>query len=360
VIGNESSTGGGTNAHCTAAPCGGITDGFHIRVRYPVESGRIVLRTDTNWDENVEACEVSQDGTLFEFALPPGPAYTYFKPVLVGNGDVRWAIGPNYLAVQRSPVAVETFPTFHEDAHCSACDLRHIRSDETDSTHGYRVFYPPGYDENPFKRYPVLYMQDGQNLFFPDEAFQGNHWRVTETLSLLTDMNAIRRVIVVGVYPNDRMEDYTYPGYEAYGRFLVHTLKPAVDHEFRTLGDSSHTAVMGSSLGGVVSFYLAWEWPAVFGMAGCMSSTFGWRDDLRERVSSESPRDVRFYLDSGWPGDNYEVTRDMHARLLDRGYRQGEDVLYFGFPEALHNERYWAMRSHLPYQFFYGRWRSQQ
>jgi pimeloyl-ACP methyl ester carboxylesterase len=112
---------------------------------------------------------------------------------------------------------------------------------------------------------------------------------------------------------------------------------------------------MGSSLGGVVSFYLAWEWPQIFGMAACLSSTFGFRDDLRERVASEPRRDLRLYLDSGWPRDNYEATRNMRALLLRRGYREGEDLLYLGFPEALHNEAHWAMRAHVPFQFLFGR-----
>ncbi len=328
---------------------------FQVRVRYPVEAGRIVLRTDADWGRNVEAREISDDATSYDFALSSTHPYVYFKPLLLRNGGTRWSVGQNYLVVSHAEGREEVFPTFYEDAKCSACELRELQSPELGVTHAYRVFYPPGYDENPLECYPVLYMQDGQNLFFPMEAFQGSHWRVGETLSLLTDMNAIRRVIVVGIYPNNRMDDYTMPGYEAYGRFLVETLKPAVDGEFRTLTDAAHTAVMGSSLGGVVSFYLAWQWPHVFGMAGCMSSTFGWRDDLRERVTAEPARDVRLYIDSGWPGDNYEVTRDMHARLCERAYRTGDNLLYFAFPEALHNERSWAMRSHIPYQFFFRR-----
>jgi len=112
---------------------------------------------------------------------------------------------------------------------------------------------------------------------------------------------------------------------------------------------------MGSSLGGVVSFYLAWQHPEVFGMAASLSSTFGWRDDLKDRVAEEPRRNVRFYLDSGWPQDNYEATRDMRALLVRKGYREGRDLFYLGFPEALHNEAHWAMRCHVPFQFFFGK-----
>src|SRR6187399_2125611 len=78
-------------------------------------------------------------------------------------------------------------------------------------------------------------------------------------------------------------------------------------------------SMWGSSLGGVVSFYSAWEYPGVFGGAVCMSSTFPYKDDLIERVLSEPTRDARFYLDSGWPNDNYEVTTEMALALVSRG-----------------------------------------
>ncbi len=97
------------------------------------------------------------------------------------------------------------------------------------------------------------------------------------------------------------------------------------------------------------------DYPQVFGMAASMSGTFGYQDDLAERVTSEIQRDLRLYLDSGWPRDNYEVTRDMRARLVRRGFREGSDLLYLAFPQALHNETSWAMRAHIPFQFFFGK-----
>ncbi len=221
---------------------------------------------------------------------------------------------------QREPRAV--YPYFKADNRCSACDLRELASPH--GRYDYRIFYPPGYDENVLKRYPVIYMQDGQNLFFPGEAFQGHHWRIAETLSLLDSMNLVDKVIVVGVYPNAREENYTRPGYEFYGRFLAEALKPEIDRCFRTLPGPATTAIMGSSLGGVVSFYLAWQYPELFGMAACLSSTFGWRDNLKERVSDEPRRHLRLYIDSGWPRDNYESNRDMRALLVRRGFREGD------------------------------------
>jgi enterochelin esterase-like enzyme len=167
-------------------------------------------------------------------------------------------------------------------------------------------------------------------------------------------MNAVRQVIVVGLYAEDRETAYTLPGYHDYGRRLVEAVKPTIDREYRTLPEPGCTAVMGSSLGGVVSLHLAWQYPHVFGMAACLSSTFGWRDDLRERIGTEARRRIRICLDSGWPGDNYEATRAMHALLRGRGYRDGRDLEHLAFPQARHDAGQWALRAHIPFQQFFG------
>jgi predicted alpha/beta superfamily hydrolase len=312
----------------------------------------MVLRTESDWERNLEP--VDAGASRFDFEVSPESPFFYFKPVILEEEKhPRWAVGENYLGLSSQESPREIYPYFEPDQKCSACDLRELASPF--GRFDYRVFYPPGYQENLLKRYPVLYMQDGQNLFFPDEAFQGRHWKIAETLGLLDAMNLVDKVLVVGIYPNAREENYTKPGYETYGRFLVEALKPEIDRSFRTLAGPERTAVMGSSLGGVVSFYLAWQWPEVFGMTACLSSTFGFRDDLRERVASEPRRDLKLYLDSGWPKDNFEATRNMRALLLSRGYRECEDLLYLGFPEGLHNESHWAMRAHVPFQYLFGR-----
>jgi predicted alpha/beta superfamily hydrolase len=154
---------------------------------------------------------------------------------------------------------------------------------------------------------------------------------------------------------HDRMVEYTQPGYEAYARAVVDELKPRVDRELLTLTAADETGVMGSSLGGVAAFYMAWQYPHVFGFAGCLSSTFAHADDLIERVLTEERRDVRFYLDSGWPGDNYEVTLAVAMALVARGAVLGKDVVHLSYPLAGHDEAAWASRLHIPVQFFTGK-----
>jgi hypothetical protein len=85
-----------------------------------------------------------------------------------------------------------------------------------------------------------------------------------------------------------------------------------------------------------------------------MSSTFSHKDNLIDRVLAEPQRDIGFYLDSGWPGDNYEVTVGMAMALVSRGWRYGHNLFHLAFPMAEHNEKAWGMRLYLPLQFLNG------
>src|SRR5438128_7736660 len=342
-----------------------------IRVVYPADGRRIALRTEHDWDTNIDAigqnsravagiddpghANDSRSGGAWEFLIETERPYFYFKPVLLREDGTQWSRGENFLVVATSGAPIEVHPYFRDETHCSVCELMPPLASASGREHRFRVFLPPGYYENTLKKYPVIYMHDGHNLFFKEEAFVGNTWRTDEVLGMLDKMNAIEEVIVVGIHPNDRMTEYTSPGYEDYGRFIVETLKPLIDTKYRTLAGSSNTAVMGSSLGGVVSFYLGWQWPDVFGKVACLSSTFAYRDNLLERVFAAPKRKLRIYLDSGWPADNYEPTRSMRDRLIWKGYRPGTELVYLAFPEAKHDENAWPARSAIPFQLLLGK-----
>jgi predicted alpha/beta superfamily hydrolase len=322
-----------------------------LRVRYPAGQGRMVLRTELDWDHDLEPVEVSDDAETSTFALEARKPFLYFKPCLrADDGSLRWAVGPNLLVLMTTAGAGEVFPYFDGSVAGSFTPVIERDSAILGRKHLVRVYLPPGYHQNPLRRFPVLYMQDGKNLFFPDEAFGGHDWEVDAVLQLLDAMNAVDRAVVVGIYSGDRMGEYTKPGYEAYARSVVQEVKPEVDRRIRVLGGPRETGVIGSSLGGVVSFYMAWEHPEVFGSAACMSSTFSHKDDLIERVLSEPKHAARFYLDSGWPGDNYEVTLAMAMALESRDYKVREDFLHLAFPLEEHDEQAWGRRLHIPLQ----------
>jgi predicted alpha/beta superfamily hydrolase len=318
-------------------------------VRYParIEEDRISLYTSLDWDQRLEPVTIDDAWTTWVFDLGQQPAPVHFKAVRTRAGASTWMAGSNKVAW---PGRRDVYPHFDGGERGQLTD-RFQLGERT-----LRVYLPAGYGENTLKRYPTLYMHDGSNLFLPEEAFTGVEWKIDQALDILDAMNLADKVVVVALYanPSRREIEYTEPGWEAYAEELVGTIKPAIDGRYRTREGPSSTAVMGSSLGGVVSLYLAWSRPEVFGMCACTSSSFGLRDQLLARVCAEKPPPIRVWLDSGWPGDNFEATREIRDALLAGGMMPGRDVLHLAFPGAEHHERSWAERAPLPLQFLFG------
>jgi len=333
--------------------------GFVIRVFYPERLEDLVLRTELDWDDDIRPERIDPAEKRADFLLDSERSYLEYKPCLRGADGLAWSMGTNKLAL-RAANPTDVYPYFHSGLRGRISARVALPSHVLGRELSLRVYLPAGYDENRLKRYPVLYMQDGQNLFFPEEAFLGREWQVDETLDRLDEMSVIDQVIVVGVDSADRQRDYTEPGVERYGRALLEEVLPWIDEELRTLDGPRHTAILGSSLGGVAAFYAGWRWPAVFGMAGCLSSTFGYRDDLLARVRREGRagrEGLRLYLDSGWPADNYEATLSMAAALIEAGFVLGRDLVHLAYPLARHDERSWSSRVHVPLQLFSGKLR---
>jgi predicted alpha/beta superfamily hydrolase len=316
----------------------------------------MVLRTENDWERDLDPIAVSADGSTTTFELEARRPFLYLKPCLVTrDGGVRWAVGPNWLSPMTTDHVADVYPHFDGTQHGSLSEPLEFDSTILGRRHRIRVYLPPGYAENTEQRYPVLYMQDGNNLFFPEEAFAGREWKVDKSLQLLDSTSLVERLLVVGIHSGEREHEYTKPGYEAYARSVVEEVRPVIARELRILDSPRETTVLGSSLGGVVSFYMAWQYPHIFGYAACMSSTFSYRDDLIERVLAEPMSTAKFYLDSGWPHDNYEVTLAMAMAFVERGYRVREDFLHLVFPLDLHDEDSWGRRLHLPLQLSLGK-----
>ncbi|MDQ7825060.1 MAG: alpha/beta hydrolase-fold protein [Candidatus Eremiobacteraeota bacterium] len=331
-----------------------------IRVFYPLGKGIIVLRTEEDWKKDIEPAFIDEKSHCYIFEIAHRHPVLNYKPCMRTPRAFHWARGTNRLAILGDNMPNDIYPYFFSDTGGTITGI-HVFHSKVYRTHRLlRAYLPEGYQENTLKRYSVVYMQDGKNLFFPQEAFLGQDWKIDENLDLLNKMNLTEQLIIVGVYAEKREKEYTLPGYERYGEFMTKEIVPSVDSEFRTLTGPWQTAVMGSSMGGVVSFYLAWQHPDKFGYAACLSSSFSLGDNLIERVQDEpleSHRDFRVYLDSGWPGDNYDVTIEMASALMARGFRIGINMVHFAFPLAEHSEKHWAERFHIPIQIFAGRLR---
>lgn len=215
------------------------------------------------------------------------------------------------------------------------------------------VYLPPSYGTGD-RRYPVLYMHDGQNLFDAALSYAGE-WQVDETMELLAAEG--REAIVVGV-PNmgyDRLLEYGpfaelrhgESRADAYLAFLAGTVKPLIDRDFRTLPDRANTGVAGSSMGGLISLYAFFRSPGVFGFVGSLSPAL-WFAERAIFAVIEAAELVpgKIYLDAGTDEgpDMLANTRDLEQLLRTRGYHPGWDMRYVEEPKATHCESAWTGR----------------
>jgi predicted alpha/beta superfamily hydrolase len=199
-------------------------------------------------------------------------------------------------------------------------------------------------------------MHDGQNIMDPKTAFVGKDWRVDETVMKLIKQKKIKEIIVVGVYNSpDRLDEYSWSEKgRNYLNFLVSELKPIIDANYKTLPEKEKTAIMGSSMGGLISFYAAWNYPEVFSMAGCLSSSFYYNNDKSIKTVEEydgHKKPIKFYLDHG--EDGALRGQRMFVELSKKGYVIGQDIDYFYSPGAEHNEKEWAARLERPLVYFF-------
>ncbi|MDX1420305.1 MAG: alpha/beta hydrolase-fold protein [Rubricoccaceae bacterium] len=216
------------------------------------------------------------------------------------------------------------------------------------------VYLPPSY-ESGTARYPVLYMQDGQNLFNEATAFAGE-WRVDNTMNRLSRKRGLE-AIVVGVFNagGDRLHEYSPFEDDDHGGgrgdrylgFLADALKPRIDRDFRTRPDRANTFIAGSSMGGLISLYAFFRRPEVFGGAAAMSPSLWFADGALFSFVEAAPfTPGRLYLDVG-TGEGEGVLADvrrMKSLLLERGYRPRRDLLYVERAQARHSERAWRQR----------------
>ena len=217
------------------------------------------------------------------------------------------------------------------------------------------VWLPPDYEADKTRRYPVVYMQDGQNIFDPVTSAFGVDWSIDETADDLIRKKLIEPLIIVGIYnTGDRMKEYT-PGAKgtAYMNFVVKTVKPFIDATYRTKTDRKNTIVGGSSAGGIISFMLVWEHPDVFSKAICMSPAFqslspgGWDYARVIQKSNDRKKDVFFYIDNGGIGLDSQLQPGIDALLTalkSKGYKEGKDFVFVRDPNAKHSEADWAKR----------------
>lgn len=257
------------------------------------------------------------------------------------------------------------------------------------------VWLPENYD--PSLKYSVLYMQDGQNLFDSTQTWTRKEWGVDETASRLIKENKIERCIVVGIWNSGKYRHSEYfpqkflntvsddfkkefistylennPQSDNYLKFIVQELKPYVDSNFSTYPDKDHTFIMGSSMGGLISFYAIAEYPEVFKGAACMS--IAWVSMLKKNF--ELPLAGFNYLQKNTPSaTGHIIYMDHGTTEMDTMYGVFQDFVDvimrekgFGhgsfksevFPGTGHNETDWAQRLNIPFEFLLGKTQGQK
>lgn len=260
--------------------------------------------------------------------------------------------------------------------HTVVGDLRikhNLYSPQLDNERDILVYLPPSY-ENEDKSYPVVYMHDGQNLFDHFSSFAGE-WQVDEAMTILADNDC--EAIIVGL-PNlgeERIREYNpyrHPQKknivakgDTYLRFIVETVKPLIDSDFRTLRQSEYTGIAGSSMGGLISLYGFLHYQEVFGFCGAFSPAYWFgAGGLLKSIEKYSSGNGKIYLDIGTlegttlnnTGKDWDVETEnqdnvyvqgvcsLRDALLNSNYRLDDNLVYVEDEGARHNEQAWARR----------------
>ncbi|PWF48275.1 alpha/beta hydrolase [Massilia glaciei] len=327
-----------------------------VRIHYDAGQSRLMVRGDKGpmtWSKGAPAAAAGAN--VWVYSWPDALGDISMKPSL---GDGRVAIGGTYRLAAGS--TADIYPFFGApQGKLSIVDG--FESPQLKNKRKLRIYLPPSYQENPAKRYPVLYMHDGQNLFDAKTAAYGVEWGIDETVDRLVAAGKLDEIIVVGIDNTpERIPEYTpccdpkHGGgkLDGYRAFIVDTLKPHIDKTLRTLPGRESTAIMGSSLGGVASVAIAQRHPGVFSKAGGVSSSFWWNNrDMIANLPARVP--VKFYIDAGTKDDGLEETVRMRDAMLAKGYREGADLLFHAADGAGHNEKSWAARVEKPLLWFF-------
>lgn len=250
--------------------------------------------------------------------------------------------------------------------------LQDCYSPQLDNHRDVLVWLPPTYAAGD-KRYPVIYMHDGQNLFDAYTSYAGE-WQIDETMTALSAEGI--DAIIVGLPNMKELRGIEYSPYpfspvgsdpldgrgDTYIRFIMETVKPIIDTSFRTRPEAASTGLAGSSMGGLISLYGFVMYPEVFGLCAAFSTAYWLGDNgLLATIKAHADGHGRVYHDIGthegetvtwWFGitenEGHNVylqgVRDLQAALLEKGYRLGDTLMYIEDQGAIHREHAWAAR----------------
>lgn len=336
-----------------------ISRAAEIHVHYDVGFGNnITIRGDASsfsWQLGEAAEYTFSNGEhVWRYDTPVADGGFEFKPLF---SDQTWSTGNNYI-VENGDSVVHIYPHFGSNLPTSGLitSLPNMHSEILNYDHSVSVYLPPSYTYDTHKNYPVVYTLDGQNLF-------GGGWNLDSAMDALSNSGQIREAIIIGIHNKGfgRMKEYTPTYWSVYNDggdgdlfldYIEQELMPEVNSRFRTLSGRDDTYIMGSSLGGLMSFYAGWTRSNVYGGVAGLSSSFFWDDDyIKGIVSSYSGPFITttFYIDTGV----YEInngsgqsTVDLYNILNGKGYSPYSHLAQS--PYDKHNEASWGDRVDIP------------
>lgn len=235
------------------------------------------------------------------------------------------------------------------------------------------IYLPPSYRIEPERYYPVLYMHDGQNIFTGEASYSGMGWEIHQTAQELIQGGAMEEIIIVGIanIGEQRLNEYAHYDYHTFGknvkgrgalyeRFVLEDVMPFIEANFRVMTGPENTGLMGSSMGGLITFMMGTHHPDVFGKLGIVSPSFWWSPtDLMPYVDSLDPAGMpdKLWIDMGdSEGGLKEGFDAVLGRLLELrdNPKSNFEMEAWIVPGGKHSEYDWQMRAHCPLLYLFG------
>jgi predicted alpha/beta superfamily hydrolase len=330
----------------------------------PPNSSIYVAGSFNNWNFGEDAYKLTNnnDGT-YSITFYPRPVYTEYKFTRGNAESVEGSAAGTYMlnrtfTYDGTPQSIETSIAGWEyvaGTHTATGNVELLDDDffipQLNANRNIWIYLPPDYATSD-KKYPVLYMQDGQNLF---DAFYNptGEWKIDESLDILF-IHGDFGAIVVGVANGgpERISEYSPwmnitngGGHgEAYADFMANTLKPFIDKTYRTMPEREYTAIAGSTLGANIALYTAIEYQDVFGKVGVFSPAFWYSDSSYVHLHQKGiHQDLKIYFVAGQNESDLTITE--MKRMYDALAREGQDeseMHFVSIPDGAHSEWFWG------------------
>lgn len=222
-----------------------------------------------------------------------------------------------------------------------------------------RVLLPRNYWQDPSRRFPVIYLKDGQNLFDPATA-AFRHWRLKE---FMERQPLKRQAILVGIDHGGIDRNHEYAPFsrgknggqgDAYLQFVEHTLKPFIDREYRTWSHREATGIVGASLGGLIAFYAGMRYSHVFGKIGALSPSLWFNPQVMALAAKSGDLKSQFYISGSKTemGGMYATLEKTYWALKNGGYSDGQ-IRVVARDRGSHSEAFWAREFKPMYEWLF-------